>query len=281
MAVNGQKLILLLICSYSAQCNVCKMKSMQRAPVCARSQDKEYHVSMDSNQTWDQGDQVVSDPALVAEVKNISPANVSVSGDGWIGSSNDSVVGDVSNETTTVYQDGVGLDFREGSGSEQQDPANSTDWPSDSDRGNMTTMDNVTTRDRVFGCPQLTWKGVGVTLAISVCVLGAFCSVICSVWDCAEWYRGDIGKPGDENQLCYHCRRMWWVCTVPRAQQRKWRVTQNRKWRERNVSSVPRSPTDGLAVPRSPTDGLQVVPAPAQESGYDNGFQEIELGEMG
>ena len=270
MAVNGLKLMLLLICIYSAQCNVCKMKSMQKTPMCAKGQDKEHkehHVSMDSTQTWDQGDQGdqgVSDPALVAEEpKNISSADVSVSGDGWVGFSNDSMVGDVF--TTTVYQDVVEPDFREGIGSEQQDPANSTYWPSAPDRGNITSMDNVTRRDRVFGCPQLSWEGAGVTITIAVCAMAILCGVSCITWDFVEWCKGDIGKPGDENQLCYHCRRIWWVCTVPRGQQRQWRVTQNRKWRERNVR--------------------QVVPTPVQGgSGLcdngDNGFQEIELGVM-
>ena len=264
MAVNGLKLMLLLICIYSAQCNVCIMKSMQKSPICAKGQDKEHkeqHVSVDSTQTWDQVDQVVSD--LSAEEKNIGSANVSVSGDGWDDLSNDSVV---FNETTTVYQDVFGLDLREGSGFEQQDPLNSTDWPSDPDRGNMTSRDNVMTRDRVFGCPQLSWKGAGVTLTIAVCALAIFCGTSCVAWDCVVWCRGDIGKPGNEEELCYHCRRIWWMCTVPRGQQRKWRVIQNQKWRERNVL----------------TQQGQVMPAPVQRSGVcDNGFQEIELGDMG
>ena len=260
MVVNGLTLVLLLICVHLVQCSVCTMKSMEKTPMCRKSQDKEHHVSIDSAKTWDQ----VSDPAS-AEDKNIGSANVSgVSGDGWDGLSNDSVVED--NETT-VYQDMFGLDLRgNGSGFEQQDPPNSTDWSINPDRGNMTSRDNVMTRKRVFRCPQLSWKGLGVTLAISVGALAAFCSVSCAAWDCAVWCRGDCGKPENGESLCYHCRRIWWMCTVPRGQQRKWRVIQNRKWRERNVL----------------TQQGQVMPAPIQRSGVcDNGFQEIELEAMG
>ena len=263
MAVTGLKLtLLLLICIYQAQCNVCKMKSMQDRPVCAKGQHKDHHVFMDSNQTWDQGDQGVSDPVLVAEEpKNISSADVS-HGDNWVGFSNDSVVGDVS--TTTVDQDVFEPDYREGSGSEQQDPANSTFWPSAPDRGNITSMVNVTRRERVFGgCPQLSWEGAAVTITIAVCVVAILYGTTCITWDIVEWCKGDVGKPRDENQLCYHFRRVWWVCTVPRAQQRQWRVTQDRRWRERNVR--------------------QVVPAPVLGgSGLcdNDGFQQIELGVM-
>ena len=262
MAVTGLMLkLLLLVCIYQAQCNVCKMRSMQNRPVCARGQQQDNHVVMDSNHS-DQG--VSGDPVLVAEKPmNISTADVN-HGVNWVGLSNDSVnvVGNMS--TTTVDQD-VWPDYREGSGSEQQqDPANSTFGPSAPDRENITSMVNGTRRERVFsGCPQLTWEGAVVSITIAVCVGVTLYGITCITWDIVEWCQGKVGKPRNENQLCYHFRRVWWVCTVPRAQQRQWRVTQDRRWRERNVR--------------------QVVPAPALGgSGVcdNDGFQQIELGVM-
>ena len=254
--------LLVLVFIYQIHCDVCRMRSMKTRPVCARNQPQDHRVVMDPNQS---NQSVSDDPALVAEVLDASMniGTADVMGIDWGGLVNDNVtvVGNVS--ITKVEQD-VWPDYREGGSEEQQDLSNYTFGSSTPDRENVTNVVNGTRRERVCSvCPQLPWEGAGISIIIAVCVGVTLCGITCITYDIVEWCQGTAGKPGDETHLCYHCRRAWWVCTVPRSKQRQWRVTQDRRWREQSVRQMKPGP-------------------PLGESGVcdNNGFQQIELTAM-